>query len=149
MTHLNRLIFILCLTIIAGCQSIDMRGQFVSNQEIKEINSEKPDKEKLIDKIGNPTYIPDYSPNTWYYLQRSLVKKAWFNPKVVEQRIVRVTLNKNKVLRAELLENTHNDNIFAHGDFTKTYGTEQTGIQKFVKNFGRFNKTNNSAKKRK
>ena len=35
------------------------------------------------------------------------------------------------------------------GEYTKTYGTELNGLQKFVKNIGRFNKTTEGKKKKK
>ncbi|GAB4163818.1 MAG: outer membrane protein assembly factor BamE [Rickettsiaceae bacterium] len=149
MTHFSRLIYILFFTAIAGCQSIDVRGQFVSDEAIKEINLEKPTKAQLIDKIGTPTYVPDYSPNTWYYIQRSLAKRAWFDPKVEKQRIVVVELEKDKVQEATLLSDSQNEEIIVQSSFTKTHGTEQSGIQKFVKNIGRFNKTTDGSSRKK
>ena len=141
---------IIILFILTGCQTVDMRGQFVSDKAISEINAKKPGKNEVIDMIGTPTYIPDYTKNTWYYIQRSLSKRAWFDPKVVKQRIVKITFNSSsKVLEAVLLEDLQNENITALSNYTKTRGTEQSGIQKFVKNIGRFNQTTNSSNRRK
>jgi len=138
------------LLILSGCQSVDVRGQFVSDSAIKQINSKKPNQEQLIDMIGTPTYVPDYSENTWYYIQRSLSRKAWFDPKVVQQRIVKISFAKNKnVSEAILVENSQNEAIAANSSSTETHGTEQNGIQKFVKNIGRFNQTTSGTKKRK
>lgn len=149
-TYLAGIISVFFLLTISGCQSIDVRGQFVSDNAINQVNSEKPTQEELIVMIGTPTYIPDYSPNTWYYIQRSLARKAWFDPKVVQQRIVKITFTKNKrVCEATLLENLQNEAIVANSAFTKTHGTEQSSIQKFVKNIGRFNQTTNGSSRRK
>jgi len=137
-------------SILAGCQAIDVRGQFISDQAIKDINSKKLNREQLVHEIGNPTYIPDYTENTWYYIQRSMSRKAWLDPKVVKQRIVKITFaDKNGFARADLVENTHNEKISSNDNYTKTRGTEQTGIQKFVKNIGRFNKTTDKVNKKK
>ncbi len=149
MTHLHKLIPLIFLILLAGCQSIDVRGQFVSDEAIKEINTQRPNKIQLMDKIGTPTYVPDYSQNTWYYIQRSLAKRAWFDPKVVNQRIVKVTFNGDKVQEAGLLSDSQNDEISSQSAYTKTYGTEQNGVQKFVKNIGRFNKTTDGTKRKK
>ena len=106
----NTLLVIFIL--LSGCQSIDVRGQFVSDNAIEEINSRKLTQDEIIDLIGTPTYIPEYSHNTWYYIQRSLAKRAWFEPKVVEQRIVKISLNDNrKLLGASLLQDIHNENV--------------------------------------
>ncbi len=144
------IISVFFLLIISGCQSIDVRGQFVSDSAIEQINIKKPKKEELINMIGTPTYVPDYSAGTWYYIQRSLARRAWFDPKVIEQRIVKITFAANKrVSQAVLLKNAQNEAIVANSAFTKTHGTEQSGIQKFVKNIGRFNQTTNGSGRRK
>jgi len=154
MTHLKTcfagIISLFFLLTISGCQSIDVRGQFVSDKAIEQINIKKPSQEELIAMVGTPTYIPEYSPNTWYYIQRSLARKAWLDPKVVQQRIVKITFTKNKrVCEAILLENSQNEAVVANSAFTKTHGTEQSGIQKFVKNIGRFNQTTSGSSRRK
>lgn len=137
------------LLFLAGCQSIDVRGQFVSDSSIEEINAKKPDQDGVIELIGTPTYVPEYSPNHWYYIQRSLTKRAWFDPKVVEQRILKITFtDKGKFVEAVLLSDIHDENIVTDSNYTKTLGTEQSGVQKFVKNIGRFNKTSDGKKKR-
>lgn len=144
-----RLFFILILILLSACQSIDVRGQFVSNSAIEEINSKKLTQDEIVDLIGTPTYIPEYSNNTWYYIQRSLAKRAWFEPRVVEQRIIKIIFNDNgKILGASLLQGLHNENINIESKYTKVYGTEQGSLQKFVKNIGRFNKSTAGKKKR-
>jgi len=149
MTHLPKLIPTIFLIFLAGCQSIDVRGQFVSDEAIKQINSQQPAKVQLIALVGTPTYVPDYSNNTWYYIQRSLAKRAWFDPKVVKQRIVKVVFNGDKVQEAGLLSDGQNEELSSQSNYTQTYGTQQNGIQKFVKNIGRFNKTTDGTKRKK
>jgi outer membrane protein assembly factor BamE (lipoprotein component of BamABCDE complex) len=149
MTHLHKLVPTIFLILLAGCQSIDVRGQFVSDEAIKQINSQHPNKVELVGLVGTPTYIPDYSKNTWYYIQLSLAKRAWFDPKVVKQRIVKVVFNGDKVQEAGLLSDGQNEKISSQSAYTQTYGTQQNGIQKFVKNIGRFNKTTDGTKRKK
>ena len=149
MTYLHKLLPTIFLILLAGCQSIDVRGQFVSDEAIKQINSQQPTKVELIALVGTPTYVPDYSKNTWYYIQRSLAKRAWFDPKVVKQRIVKVVFNGDKVQEAGLLSDGQNEEISSQSNYTQTYGTQQNGIQKFVKNIGRFNKTTDGTKRKK
>ena len=144
------IISVFFLLIITGCQSIDVRGQFVSDSAIEQINIKKPNQEELVGMIGTPTYVPDYSSSTWYYIQRSLARRAWFDPKVVQQRIIKITFGSNKkVSKAVLLKDSQNESIIANSAYTKTHGTEQSGIQKFVKNIGRFNQTTSGSSRRK
>ncbi len=147
--HLTPLLTIITLLILSGCQTIEVRGQFVSDNAVEEINNKKLSKEEVSNLVGTPTYVPDYTSNTWYYIQRSLSKRAWFEAKIVTQRVVKVTFNKDKVIEATLLTDMQNENITTHNHYTKTHGTEQNGIQKFVKNIGRFNKTTDGSNRRK
>lgn len=148
-TTLIKPLLLVIFLFLSACQSIDVRGQYVSDSVIEEINNKKPNQDAIIDLIGTPTYVPKYSPDNWYYIQRSLKKRAWFDPKVVEQRIVKVTFTtKGQFVSIELLSNIHDEHIAADSKYTKTRGTDQNSIQKFVKNIGRFNKTTDSKKRR-
>lgn len=143
------LLGILFLFLLPGCQTVDVRGQHINDDLIEKINSSNMTKDQIMSNVGSPTYIPQYSQDTWYYIQRSQTKRAWFRPSVLEQRIVKLTFNKKgMVTSAELVENTHEDKVSVSGEYTATKGTEKSGIQKFVGNIGRFNKTTKDTKKR-
>ena len=145
----NSLILLLFTVIISACQSVDIRGQYVSDKAISDINGNNFDQSQVVDFIGNPSFVPEYSNNTWYYIQRSQTKRAWFDPKVMEQRIVKITFDQEGIARnAELVKGGHLDQIDPKGDATLTPGTETSGVQKFVKNIGRFRKSANKKKAR-
>ena len=149
MTYYNKLMLIILFTSITSCKSIDVRGQFVNDAQVDEINMQKPNRAKLEEMIGTPTYVPEYSNNTWYYIQRSMTRQAWFEPKVIKQRIVKITLEKDKVSGAQILDDLQNEDIATHSTFTETHGTKQGGLEKFVANIGRFNKNTDGVRKRK
>lgn len=149
--YIFKLVFPLLILLgsLSGCQTIDIRGQMVSDELIAEVNSKKPNKEGLIEMVGTPTYVPDYNQDTWYYIQRSMSRRAWFEPKVAKQRVVEVIFAENgKVSQAVLLTDTQNK-VQVFSNYTKTQGTEQNGLQKFVKNIGKFNKTTDGKKRNK
>jgi outer membrane protein assembly factor BamE (lipoprotein component of BamABCDE complex) len=143
-----KLVLCLMLLVLGGCQRVDIRGQYVSDELIQKINHEKMNEEEVMGLIGSPTYIPEYTKETWYYIQRSVTKKAWFDPKVKEQRVIKVTFHKG-IAKAELLIDLQNESIVVESSETKSVGTDQSGVQKFVKNIGRFNKSKDASKKKK
>lgn len=135
---------------LCSCQTIESRGQYVDDNLLPTLEERRLSKSEVKDLIGTPTIIPDYTANTWYYIQRSLARRAWFKPKVIEQRIVRITFNKNDIIEEVLvLNDSHKEDIMLIKEYTKTYGTELNGLQKFVKNIGRFNKTTDGKNKKK
>lgn len=141
---------ILIFLLLSGCQTIETRGQFIDNTLLSRLETQKLNKSEVTELIGSPTIIPDYSPNSWYYIERTMSKRAWFNPKVEQQRIVRVTFDtRNLVQEVIVINDSHKEDIEVIREYTKTYGTELNGLQKFVKNFGRFNATTKNSKKKK
>lgn len=147
---LTSVCFVMAISfILSGCQTLDIRGQYIDDTTLKQVENTRISKLEVENVLGTPTITPDYSPGTWYYVQRIVTKKAWFNPKVVEQRVVKVTFDKNDFLKeVVVLANSHKD-IHIIGEYTKARGTELNPIQKFAKNIGRFNKTTDGKKKRK
>lgn len=132
---------VILLLILSGCKVIEIRGQYVDDDALNRLDDKKMNKAEVVDLIGTPTIIPDYSSNVWCYMQRSLSRRAWFEPKIVEQRIVKVVFNnKNLVDEVVLLQNSQDEAIKVSSLYTKTYGTELNAMQKFIKNIGRFNK---------
>lgn len=127
---------------LSGCKSVDIHGQYLDDQDIQKIKSESWNKEEIFNNLGYPNFVPDYTDNTVYYLYRTQTRRAWFKPKVIDQRVVKINFDRNgKVTETEVLEDAQNESISARSKFTKSGGTTNSGIQKFVRNVGRFNPT--------
>lgn len=138
----------LALCTLSSCQTIDVRGQYIDDNAVSQLENKKLTKDQVIDLIGTPTIVPDYTPDTWYYVQRSLARRAWLTPKVIEQRIVKIRFNNGITAEVAVLNDLHQEEIKVISEHTRTYGTEQNSIQKFIKNIGRFNKTTDGKKGR-
>ncbi len=143
-----RVYFIIsALLILSGCQTLDIRGQYIEDATLKQVKNKKLSKFEVENSLGTPTIIPNYSPDTWYYIQRILSRRAWFDPKVVEQRIVKVKFDKHGFLEEVTLIEDSQKELNIISEYTKAHGTELNPVQKFVKNMGRFNKTTDGRKK--
>ncbi|MGX6960842.1 MAG: outer membrane protein assembly factor BamE [Rickettsia endosymbiont of Pentastiridius leporinus] len=130
-----------------GCQTIETRGQAIEDFTLKELESKKLSKTEVISLIGTPTMVPEYSQDTWYYVERVMSQRAWLNPKIVKQRIVKITFDNRSFMQGiEVINDSHRQDLEVVSEYTKTYGTELNGLQKFVKNLGRFNKTTDGNK---
>ena len=142
--------FIIAISfILSGCQTLDIRGQYIDDAALKQVENQRMSKSEVENVLGTPTIVPNYSADTWYYVQRILARRAWFNPTVVEQRVVKVKFDKNDFLEEVVVLANSQKEINIIGEYTKARGTELNPIQKFVKNIGRFNKTTDGKKKRK
>ncbi len=140
MTYIKRTILSVIMLTLCGCKTVHLRGQHISDQAISQLNAQKPNKEQVMELIGTPTFIPEKSQDTWYYIQRTQSQRLWFDPKVVKQRVVKITFAGSNISRAELSEDMQNESLSANSSYTATEGKNMNGAKKFVHNLGRFNK---------
>ncbi|MGL4226287.1 MAG: outer membrane protein assembly factor BamE, partial [Rickettsia sp.] len=60
---------------------------------------------------------------------------------------VKITFDANNFMQEiVVIDDSHKQDIEMVREYTRTYGTELNGLQKFVKNLGRFNKTTDGNK---
>ncbi len=141
--------FFVLVVLLGGCQTIDIRGQYVDEDSLAKLETKSLTQAEIIELIGTPTVVPDYSKDTWYYIQRSIARRAWASPKVIEQRIVKIIFNKDDSVREVIvLNDSHISEIETISEYTKTYGTEKNGLQKFIGNIGRYNKLTDGKKRK-
>ncbi|MES2214630.1 MAG: outer membrane protein assembly factor BamE [Pseudomonadota bacterium] len=134
--------------LLSSCQTIDSRGQYIDDSQLKVIENKTMTKNEVISMLGSPTLIPDYSPDVWYYASRSMRRSAWFKPKVTAQRIIQITFESDKIAEVEVLNESHQEGIKVIKEYTKSLGNDQNPLQHFVHNLGRFNKPINPKKHR-
>ncbi|AFC72892.1 tmRNA-binding protein [Rickettsia rhipicephali str. 3-7-female6-CWPP] len=132
---------------LSGCKTIENRGQSIDDSALVKLESQKLKKTEVVELIGTPTMVPEYSQNTWYYVERVMSQRAWLNPKIEKQKIVKITFDANNFMQeVVVIDDSHRQDIEIVHEYTRTYGTELNGLQKFVKNLGRFNKTTDGNK---
>ncbi|AFC73524.1 outer membrane protein assembly factor BamE [Rickettsia montanensis] len=132
---------------LSGCKTIENRGQSIDDSALVKLESKKLNKTEVVELIGTPTMVPEYSQNTWYYVERVMSQRAWLNPKIEKQKIVKITFDANNFMQeVAVIDDSHRQDIEIVHEYTRTYGTELNGLQKFVKNLGRFNKTTDGNK---
>jgi outer membrane protein assembly factor BamE (lipoprotein component of BamABCDE complex) len=137
-----RIIIIICgLMLLSGCQGLNNRGFRVDKDALNAVKTAHLSKEQVIELLGEPTIVPDYTPNTWYYVSRIVRDKVWSRPSIKSQTIVKITFQGDYV--KEVVVNNKKPVVKFDVDRadTESKGTEENAIQTFVKNFGRFNKT--------
>lgn len=145
---MKKILITLSLIVLSSCQSIDSRGQFIDDTQVSRLENKNLTKDEVINLIGSPTMTPDYSENTWYYASMAIARKTWTMPKVRSERLVKITFASDRISSVEVLDDSRNGEVNVVKEYTKSKGTEQNSLQKFVKNFGRFNKSSKKKKHR-
>lgn len=139
----HSLVFAICsIFFLSSCSTITIQGQSLDEKEISKIQDQKLSKSQIEELIGTPVISDDIaSPNSWYYIERIMSKKAFFASKVIEQKLVKIEFDQNDFVKDVLvLDNANRDGITVSREYTETKGTDMNNFQKFFKNVGRFNK---------
>lgn len=132
-------ILIILTSVISGCQTHFHSGTLITEDEMNQVSKSATSKAQVEEKFGTPNVIPDYSKDNWYYVHRSMTKRAFFNPLIESQRIVRFSFIDDKLMEMEAFENKHNGEIKVLEEYIRTRGTELNPIQEYIGNIGRFN----------
>ena len=76
---------------LSACAGIrDHRG-FVLDQTLADgIQVGIDNKDSVSKTLGRPTFTGQFDPNDWYYVSRSTAQLAFRDPKVTDQRVLRV-----------------------------------------------------------
>ena len=97
-------LYICIIFILANCSNkTTYSGKFLNNEELKEINF--TNKEKLISKLGNPSYI-DPIENKFFYFSEKSQKKSIFKKEIKYSYVFVFKMNENEEIIETKVFNT-------------------------------------------
>jgi len=108
-------IFYICIFfILANCSNkTTYSGKILNNEELKEINF--TNKEKLVSKLGNPSYIDPIENKFFYFLEKSQ-KKSIFKKEIKYSYVFVFKMNKNEEIIETKVFNTKDIDIIKFSD---------------------------------
>jgi outer membrane protein assembly factor BamE (lipoprotein component of BamABCDE complex) len=97
--------------------------------------------EEVFAQLGTPTSESDFGDKVIYYINFKTEKVAFFDPKVVEQRVLAISFNKKGIV-SKIHEYTLDDRnqVVYSTDKTEIKGNTLTPIEQLLSNVGKFNK---------
>ncbi len=108
-------IFYICIFfILANCSNkTTYSGKILNNEELNEINF--TNKEKLISKLGNPSYI-DPIENKFFYFSEKSQKKSIFKKEIKYSYVFVFKMNENEEIIETKVFNTKDIDIIKFSD---------------------------------
>ncbi len=89
--------------------------------------------------IGSPTTQSTFNSNIWYYIGQETEKRGILDSKVVKERVIMISFNKDGIVET-VKESTGNRTDIPYARTkTPTHGNELTFTQQLLGNLGRFN----------
>jgi outer membrane protein assembly factor BamE (lipoprotein component of BamABCDE complex) len=117
-----------------------VRGNLLQDYQLSEVKAGVDTQSDVLQKLGSPTTRAPFDDSVWYYMGQRTEKHGILDPKVVQERIVKVTFDPNGVVQSLKTEDGHRMDIPYERAKTPTSGTEVTIMQQMLGNLGKFNK---------
>ena len=137
---------VLAALVVACAPTHAVRGNLVEDFRLARVSPGVSSQSDVMNAIGSPTATDPFDPNIWYYMGQKTQKKGILDPKVTEERIIRITFDPKTHLVSEIapLQTTRND-IPIEKRVTPTSGNDVNALQQMIGNIGKFNKSGGKA----
>ena len=127
------------IALVTGCQPIqNLHGHVVDKDTVKNLLATQATPAEVAEKMGTPSCVLFYDPNTWYYLGQEITQEAFFKPQVTQVDCYALTFSPQGRLCATQHSDRHID--LKISDQATPLPSEHGGsvLQQFFRNVGRF-----------
>ncbi len=129
------------VAMLAACSPVvATRGNLLDNERLAQITVGRSTENDVAAIFGSPTTVSTFDELTWYYIGQRTEKVAFFDPEIVERRVVVVEFDGLGVVRRmEELGLDDAEDILLVERETPTLGRRLSLFEQLLGNFGRFN----------
>ena len=116
------------------------RGNLIDDERFTRIAVGSSTANEVANVFGSPTTVSTFDQRIWYYIGQRTEKVAFFDPEIVERRVVRVEFSDTGIVRQiEDLDLDDAETVELVERETPTLGRRMTVLEQLLGNFGRFN----------
>lgn len=127
------------LAVSACSPVVATRGNLTDPDRLAEVKAGQATRGDVAAILGTPTSAGTFDPNVWYYIGQKTEKVAFFQPDVVERRVVIVQFDEAGVVKEiKQLDESNGQDIEMVDRTTPTAGRELSFIEQMLGNVGRF-----------
>jgi len=127
--------------LLAGCTPvIDTRGHVPEPEAVEKVSVGRTTRNDVQKALGSPSTIGTFQNNVWYYIGEKTKTVAFFQPEVLERRIIAVVFDERGTV-SDVVSYTEADGkpVEIVSRISPTAGQKLTILQQFFGNLGRFN----------
>lgn len=116
------------------------RGNLIDDERFARVTVGRSNVNDVASAFGSPTTVSTFDRRTWYYIGQRTEKVAFFDPEIVERRVIRIEFSDSGIVRqvedldledAQIVELVERE--------TPTLGRRMGVLEQLLGNFGRFN----------
>lgn len=132
-------ILVLLAALSACAPIVNVRGQEPDPDALAAIEPGKTSSRDIQQSLGSPSTEGVFRTNVWYYMSERTETVAFFEPELLERKIVAIVFDDRKIVE-DVFTYTENDRreIELVSRVTPTAGNELSLIQQLFGNLGRF-----------
>ena len=127
--------------LLGACAArIDSRGYVPSEEDLDRVKTGLQGREEVQEILGTPSSVSTFRDDRWYYISKKTSTTAFFEPKVLEQKVVVVEFDDTGMVK-ELRRFELEDGLIIDPVTRKTPspGRELSFLEQLIGNFGKFN----------
>ena len=126
----------LALSACASSEHVD--GQLPNPEKLATVEVGVHTRDDVAKLIGSPSTIPPFDDNSWYYIKRVTQQVAFFEPVVMDQKIVAILFDKEGTVADIVLYHEEDGREIAMVErITPTQGRKLSVWEQLLSNFGR------------
>lgn len=131
---------LLVILLLTACESmVHVRGNLLTEDDMKHIQVGKTTQEELKQILGPPTYIEQFSGKGWYYIGEETHTKSFFDPDVEERQVILFTFDKNGIVqRIQMHDETAGLDVEPNEDKTPTLGRDPALFKEIFGGIGKY-----------
>lgn len=130
----------LALSILTACTATETtRGNYLFVEDIQTIQPLVSNENDVLNVLGTPTAKAVFDNNTWYYVGLKTEKESFFDEKVVERQVYKLSFDDTGVVQSIAQVENESVDVPLASRVTPTSGNEVTFIQQVLGNIGKFN----------
>ncbi len=129
----------LALGLGACAEDIRVRGNIPDTEVVSKINPGVHSRIDIESLLGSPSTVSTFQDSKWYYIGQKSTQFAFFEPEVLERRVLVVSFDKAGIVETTRIYELTDGKIIDPVDrITPTEGREYTFLQQLIGNLGRF-----------
>lgn len=139
----RRTVFALALAVsLAACTTVvNVRGYVPDEDALAKITPQQTRRAEVETTLGSPSTVSPFNDKVWYYMNETTEQLAFFDPKVLERKIIAIVFDdKNVVEDVVTYTDADGQDVQIVSRTTPTAGNEVTILQQLFGNIGRFSK---------
>lgn len=126
------------LVCTACAPTVSSHGFTAINATPREVKPGEDTKSTVLERLGSPSAVSTFDPNTWFYVSQSVQRLAFYRPRVTKRDVVAVAFGPDEKVAALNTYTLADGKVIAfNGRETPTRGRELTILEQLLGTVGR------------